>query len=69
MGTIGAATLLFSWTDDSTKIVMKAWLLRTIFSVLVGVADICAATGLIWLTEPSTKAPKRDEVMTSGMMM
>jgi uncharacterized membrane protein YfcA len=47
MGTIGAVTLLFSWVGARTTAVMKAWLLRTIFSVLIGVIGICVATGLI----------------------
>jgi len=47
MGTIGAVTLLFSWIGARTTAMMKAWLLRSIFGVLIGIIGICVAVGLI----------------------
>jgi len=47
MGTIGAVTLFFSWLGARATAMMKAWLLRAIFGVLIGIIGICVAVGLI----------------------
>jgi len=44
---IGLVTLLFSWLGARTTKLMKAWALRAIFGVLIGVVGIIVAFGFI----------------------
>ena len=45
--TIGLVTMLFSWLGARTTKIMKAWILRGIFGVLIGVVGLSVAIGLI----------------------
>ena len=47
MGTIGVVTLLFSWIGARTTAITKAWLLRAIFGLLIGIIGISVVVGLI----------------------
>jgi Sulfite exporter TauE/SafE. len=47
MGTIGVVTLLFSWIGARSTAAMKAWLLKAIFGLLIGIIGILVAVGLI----------------------
>jgi len=39
--------MLFSWLGARTTKIMKAWILRGIFGVLIGVVGLSVAIGLI----------------------
>ena len=45
--TIGLVTLVFSWLGARTTKAMKAWVLRAIFGVLIGLVGLSVAMGLI----------------------
>ena len=47
MAGIDAVTLLFSYLGARTTATMKAWVLRAIFGVLIGIVGACVAVGLI----------------------
>ena len=47
VGAIGAVTLVFSWLGARVTAIMKAWLLRGIFGVIISTIGICVAVGLI----------------------
>jgi len=44
---IGLVTLVFSWLGARATKTMKAWVLRVIFGILIGITGIIVATGLI----------------------
>ncbi len=44
---IGAITLLFSWLGARSTKVVKAWLLKVIFGILIGLIGVSVAVGLI----------------------
>ena len=45
--TIGLVTLVFSWLGARSTKAMKAWVLRAIFGVLIGLVGLSVAIGLI----------------------
>jgi len=45
--TIGLVTLPFSWLGARTTKAMKAWVLKAIFGVLIGLVGLSVAMGLI----------------------
>jgi len=45
--TIGLVTLVFSWLGARSTKAMKAWVLRAIFGVLIGLVGLSVAMGLI----------------------